>query len=247
MWVLGIELTTSGLHGKHFVVWTISSERVPVFFVCFVRSIVFAFPICRQALTAWQLREYVQSTLEGSSYHKYNFNFIFHYQLSVLDSWVRKGLYLVDSFTNSLKKFFLNIYYILVIDRGLEMQLWTKLHKSFLLTFEWKEITNQQIDHLYSTSGASEGSCGYTSETELETLMALGQRSFYFCSPPSSPRSYVQGTKLCQLSAGPSGPTQYSIWRRNWAFSDYLVNLTWLFKPLWRARMPFDTCNISLS
>lgn len=103
MQVLGSELI-SGLHGKHFVVWTISSERVPVFFVCFVTSIVFALPIRRQALTACQLREYIQSTLEGSSYHKHNFNYIFHYQLSVLDSWVRKKPYLVDSFTNSLKK-----------------------------------------------------------------------------------------------------------------------------------------------
>lgn len=118
LWVLGIELTTSGLHGKHFIVWTISSERVPVFFVCFVTSIVFALPIRRQALTACQLKEYVRSTLEGSSYQKHNFNYIFHYQLSVLDSWVRKKPYLVDLFTNALKKN-LNIYYILVIDRGI--------------------------------------------------------------------------------------------------------------------------------
>lgn len=108
VWVLGIELTTSGLHGKHFVVWTISSERVPAFLAHFVTSIVFVLPILRHAPTACQLREYIRSTLEGSSYHKHNFNYIFHYQLSVLDSWVREKLYLVDSFTNSLK-FFSNI------------------------------------------------------------------------------------------------------------------------------------------
>lgn len=120
-WVLGIELISSFLH--KYLVSAISPAFCLVLLTCFVTRTVFTLLINRYSSIACQVRNYIQPTLEGSSYHNHNFTF----SLKV-KSLSQLGKVWFSRFIHSLT-FLLNIYYIKTYIKAVEILLGTKLHK----------------------------------------------------------------------------------------------------------------------